>query len=156
MIYGTKMVYPYQENDGDKVVDKKLELVFNPITLIKYQGYTGREFMVDFMQLGNNTHKNLSKGLQEKIDKGEEINYEDLTSEDLTSLDMSEHFQFFLNLTASMIAANAYPKVLDFGEIISSLPLFIFYDNDFTTELIEFISYGLKKNKLKVGQVKYH
>lgn len=155
MIYGTKMVYVYQELDGDKDVDKKLELSFNPITLIKYQGYLGREFMTDFMQLGNSNYKGLSKELKEKIDKGEEIKYEDLSNEDIEALskgDIMSNMEFYINLTACMIATNEYPKKLDFGEIICSLPLFLFSDTNFIAELIDFISFGLKKNNLMAGQ----
>ena len=155
MIYGTKMVYVYQELDGDKAVDKKLELSFNPITLIKYHGYTGREFMTDFMQLGNSNYKKLGKELKERIEKGEELKYEDLSNEDidaLSNVDIMSNMEFYINLTASMIATNEYPKRLDFGEIICSLPLFLFSDVNFITELVEFISFGLKKNNLMAGQ----
>ena len=49
-----------------------------------------------------------------------------------------------------MIATTAYPKVLDFGEIINSLPIFLFYDDTFLNELTQLIAFGLKKNNQMV------
>lgn len=152
MIYGTKMIYPYQEIDeSGQTIDKKLELVFNPMTLIKYMNYTGKDFMADLFAMSGQIPKGLSKELQNKINKGEEINYEDISDSDLSKLSgvsVTKNLEFLINVTASMIATNAYPAVLDFGEIISSLPLFLFYDKDFTDELLKLIAFGLKKNKV--------
>ena len=154
MIYGNSIIWKYTEIEGDKEVEKQLKLVFSPITLIKYQGYLGREFMTDFFRLGKNTSKDLSPKLQEKLAKGEEITIEDLTEEDVKSLSpkgFSEHIEFFLNLIVCMIATEKYPKVTDFAETINSLPLSIYNDDELFGELMELISFGLKKNSTQLG-----
>lgn len=160
MVYGNKLVYAYDDEelgkDGEiKKVIKKLELTFSPITLIKYQNYTGREFMVDFMSINLNMTNKIRPELKQKIEKGEELTYGDITEEDiraLSSSDMNKNTEFFINITASLIATTAYPKILDFAEIINSLPVFLFNDENFLNELIQLMSFNLKKNNQLVAQ----
>lgn len=159
-IYGNTITYDYEEELEDGTVEKKkLTLVFNPLTLIKYYNYVGREFMTDFYDIAFKSQKNaanMSKELRAKIDAGEELNYEDISEEDLkalSSVDYSANMEFFINLIAAMIATREHPKQLDFAEIISSIPLFILYDSDFLTELLNFIAFGLKKNKGILGKL---
>jgi hypothetical protein len=156
MLYGNKLVYAYEdidEREEGKVVTKKLDLTFSPITFIKYQNYTGKDFMADFMALNFSIAGKISPELKQKIEKGEEIHYQDITEDDIkgfTSQDSSKNIEFFINAVASMVATTAYPKVLDFGEIMNSLPIFLFYDDVFLSELTELISFGLKKNSQMV------
>lgn len=156
MVYGNKLVYVYDEEvDENTVETKKLELTYNPMTLIRYQGYTGRDMMSDFLGLNFKSAKKLSKPLQEKIGKGKEITYDDITESDIEKFsanDLVAHTEFFINLAASMVATTVYPKVPEFGEILNSLPLFLFYDEKFLNELCELISFGLKKNKTQLNK----
>lgn len=164
MVYGNKLVYAYEEEVSEgKVETKKLELTFNPMTLIHYQNYTGNDFMVDFMAVNFDMSKKIRPELKEKIEKGEELNYGDITEKDveaLTSADMTKNLQFFINVTASMIATSAYPKKLAFEDIIDTLPLFLFYEDNFLSELVQLISFGLKKNKgimaQQIARIKLH
>ncbi len=155
MVYGNKLVYVYEEDTVDeegkgKVVNKKLDLTFNPMTFIKYQNYTGRDFMADFMEISFNMSNKISPELLKKIENDEEILYGDISNSDIEALtgeQMTKNIEFFINAVASMIATSVYPKNLDFGEIINTLPIFLFYDDNFLKELVEFITFGLKKNK---------
>ena len=156
MVYGNKLIYAYDDEVSEgKIEIKKLELTFSPITLIKYQNYTGNEFMVDFMNINFNMANKIRPELKHKIEKGEELTYNDITEEDITMLsqaDTNKHIEFFINVTASMIATTAYPKILEFGEIINSLPVFLFNDDEFLNELVQLIAFGLKKNKGVITQ----
>lgn len=160
MVYGNKLVYAYDEemSDGTKET-KKLELTYNPITLIRYQGYTGRDMMADFMSINFNSAKKLSKELQDKIGKGKDISYDDITEADMqnfTANDLMAHTEFFINLAGSMLATTLYPKVPAFSDIINSLPLFLFYDENFLKELCDLIAFGLKKNKVQLSKEMAH
>ena len=148
MIYGNTIIYKYTELDGNKEVEKQLKRVFSPITLIKYQGYLGREFMTDLFNLQVGTAKGLSQRLKDKIEKGEDIVLDDLTDEDIKSLtpNISSQIEFYLNLVVCMIATEKYPKVIDFAETLNSLPLSIYSDEEFFAELMELISFAIKKN----------
>ena len=156
MLYGNKLVYAYEdidEGEEGKVVTKKLDLTFSPMTFVNYQNYTGKDFMADFMAINLNMANKVRPELAEKIKKGEELTYEDITEEDVsafTSKDSAKNIEFFVNAVASMIATTAYPKKLDFAEIINSLPIFLCYDDAFLSELTELISFGLKKNSQMV------
>lgn len=159
-IYGNTITYDYEEELEDGTTEKKkLTLVFNPLTLIKYYNYVGREFMTDFYDIAFKSQKNsanLSKELREKMEAGEEVNYEDISESDLKALssaDYSANLEFFINLIAAMIATREHPKQPDFAEIIGSIPLFVLYDTEFLTELLSFISFGLKKNKGILGKL---
>lgn len=157
MVYGNKLVYAYdEETSNGEIETKKLELTYNPMTLIRYQGYTGRDMMADFMGLNFKSAKKLSKPLQEKIGKGKEISYDDITENDMKNFsadDLVEHTEFFINLAASMLATTVYPKIPEFGELLNSLPIFLFYDEEFLKELCGLISFGLKKNKTQLNKV---
>lgn len=153
-IYGNTITYDYDDTLEDGTVEqKKLVLVFNTLTLIKYYNYVGREFMVDFYNVGYKSQQSasgLSKDLREKLNSGREVSYEDMSEADLNALanaDYSAHLEFFINLIAAMIATREHPKQPDFSQIISEIPLFILYDSEFVGELLNFVSFGLKKNK---------
>lgn len=154
-VYGNTITYAYEEEleDGTKE-QKRLQLVFNPLTLIKYYNYVGREFMTDFFEVAVKSQKeyeHLSKDAKDKIESGEELTMEELSLDDvkaLSAVDYTSHMEFFLNTIAAMIATREYPKQLDFAEIISSIPLMILYDSNFLKELMSVITFGLKKKKI--------
>lgn len=159
-IYGNTITYDYEEELEDgKVEKKKLELVFNSLTLIKYYNYVGREFMVDFYNVGYKSQQSadkLSKEVRDKLNSGEEVTYKDMSEADLNALahaDYSANLEFFINLIAAMIATREHPKQPDFSQIISEIPLFILYDSEFIGELLNFISFGLKKNKAGLQRI---
>jgi chorismate mutase len=84
MLYGNKLVYAYEdidEREEGKVVTKKLDLTFSPMTFVNYQNYTGKDFMADFMAINLNMANKIRPELEEKIKKGEELTYEDITEE---------------------------------------------------------------------------
>lgn len=154
-VYGNTITYKYEEELEDGTTEQKeLLLVFNPLTLVKYYNYVGREFMTDFFEVAlssKNNFEHLSKEVKEKIEKGEEITADALSVADiktLNSIDYSAHMEFFLNTIATMIATREHPKKLDFAEIISSIPLMILYDSDFLNEMLSLITFGLKKKKI--------
>lgn len=167
MLYGTKMIYRYKEEvpkvdsngetiieNGDfvtEVKEKKLELCFSANTFIIYKNYTTRELMKDFFNAGTTAQKEwlINKEVLDKVKEKEEIKLDDLSEEDiekLSKIGFNDSIEFFINITAAMIATNEYPIKRDFAEIINELPLFLFNDDKFTTELMQLVSFGLKKN----------
>lgn len=154
-VYGNTITYKYEEELEDGTTERKeLLLVFNPLTLVKYYNYIGREFMTDFFEVAlssKNNFEHLSKEVKDKIEKGEEITADALSTADiktLNSIDYSAHMEFFLNTIAAMIATREHPRKLDFADIISSIPLMILYDSGFLNELLSVITFGLKKKKI--------
>lgn len=154
-VYGNTITYKYEEELEDGTTERKeLLLVFNPLTLVKYYNYVGREFMTDFFEVAlssKNNFEHLSKEVKDKIEKGEEITADALSTADiktLNSIDYSAHMEFFLNTIAAMIATREHPRKLDFADIISSIPLMILYDSKFLNELLSVITFGLKKKKI--------
>ena len=154
-VYGNTITYKYEEELEDGTTERKeLLLVFNPLTLVKYYNYVGREFMTDFFEVAlssKNNFEHLSKEVKDKIEKGEEITADALSTADikaLNSIDYSAHMEFFLNTIAAMIATREHPRKLDFADIISSIPLMILYDSEFLNELLSVITFGLKKKKI--------
>jgi len=95
MIYGNVMTYKYEDDkvdeSGNSLLDeqgnpltetKEITLVFNLVTLIKYKNYTGRDFLTDFLSMGEKTVKSaqkmgFDKGTVEKLSRGEETTFED-------------------------------------------------------------------------------
>ncbi len=164
MIYGTKLIYKYSEEvpkvniNGETMVDKdgnflteekekKLELTFSAITFLIYKNFTAREFMKDFMVLGLEAQKEFDKN-KEVFEKAQN-NIENLTEEDievLSKIGFNESIEFFINATAAMIATTEYPRKRDFVEIINELPMYIFQDEQFMKELVQLISFSVKKN----------
>lgn len=170
MIYGTKLVYKYKEeipiinelgetktdDNGDflsKEIEKKLDLTFSAITFIIYKNYTGRELMQDFISAATSTDKEYAKK-KSTIDKVNNIKEKgldvELTKEDiesLASMNYNDLIEFYINVTAAMIATTEYPIKRDFAEIINELPLFLFTEETFVNELTQLLSFSLKKNK---------
>lgn len=161
MIYGTKMIYKYSEEipkvnaNGETLVDgngdfiteikeQKLELSFNLMTYLIYKNVIGTDLMKDFITFG--------KTFQKKVDKNEDIlglDADNLTEEDIEKMSAvydNDTIKFLLQVTAAMIATSEYPKQRPFEDIISNLPLSLILDGEFIKEVIQLISFNLKKN----------
>lgn len=161
MIYGTKLIYKYTEEvpkvneKGETLVDdngdfltetkeKKIELTFNLMTYLIYKNVIGTDLMKDFITFG--------KGFQKKVDKNEDIlglDTDNLTEEDaekMLAVWDNDTIQFLLQITAAMIATTEYPKQRPFEDIIKELPLNLLFDGEFIKEVIQLISFNIKKN----------
>lgn len=172
MIYGNVMKYKYEDarldESGNFLLDeqeiplteaKEIVLVFNAITLIKYKNYTGRDFLSDFISMGEKAVKsaqkvNLGKELTQKLERGEDPTLEDLKEIDSESIDADMlDTEFFVNIIGAMIAASNPHATKDFFDIIDEVPIMLLYDPDFMRELMQFITFGLKKNKMTFSKI---
>lgn len=166
MIYGNVMTYKYEDDkvdeSGNSLLDeqgnpltetKEITLVFNLVTLIKYKNYTGRDFLTDFLSMGEKTVKSaqkmgFDKETVEKLNRGEETTFEDFKNTDFESINADIiDIDFFVNTMGAMIAANDPHSTRDFYDIIGEVPIMLLFDPDFIKELMSLISFGLKKNK---------
>lgn len=161
MIYGTKLIYKYTEEipkvnaDGETLVDdngdfitekteKKIELSFNLMTYLIYKNVVGSDLMKDFMGFG--------KKFQNKVEENSEIltaDADNLTNEEIDKIAEvwdNNVMQFLIQVTAAMIATSEYPKHRAFEEIVKELPLQLFFDGEFVKEIVQLISFNIKKN----------
>ena len=139
-----------EENVFDRLA-KELNTLPNEIQEI-YEEATKQEIRNAGMTLSKNLVRGAGKNTLMSQTLINNLN-RNITEEDIkvfTSKDSAKNIEFFVNAVASMIATTVYPKKLDFVEIINSLPVFLFYDDGFLSELTELISFGLKKNSQMV------
>lgn len=159
MIYGTKMIYKYSEeipkvnangetladDNGDFItenIEKKIELSFNLMTYLIYKNVIGTDLMKDFITFG--------KKFQNKIEKDEKVvtannNLTDEEIEKISEVWDDDIMQFLIQVVVAMIATSEYPKKRPFEEIIKELPLNLFLDGDFIKEVVQLISFNIKK-----------
>ena len=135
------------DDNGDfitEIKEQKLELSFNLMTYLIYKNVIGTDLMKDFITFG--------KGFQKKVDKNEDIlglDTDNLTEEDaekMLAVWDNDTIQFLLQITAAMIATTEYPKQRPFEDIIKELPLNLLFDGEFIKEVIQLISFNIKKN----------
>lgn len=168
MIYGTKIVYRYNDEvpvvnelgetqfgeNGDFLTETKeikLELCFTAQTYIIYKNYTAKDLMADMYKATQSSRKEYEKS-KDVISKVQNKD-EDLTEEDieiLSNLGFDDIKMFFRNVTVAMIATNKYPQKYSYQEINEMIPDGLFEDEGFINELWALLQFGIKK---KVSQM---
>ena len=168
MIYGTKIVYRYNEeipkvnhlgetlrdDNGDFLTENKeykIELCFTAQTYIIYKNFTTRELLVDCIKAGKSADKEYSS----KKETIERLKYktEELTEDEIkeiSTLSFYEIKEFMQDCVVAMIATNEYPKKRSYEEIKEELPDGIFEEQGFLDEVWALLQFGIKK---KVNQM---
>lgn len=138
MAYGSIKKYTYEDmNENGEVVKKTITLEFNPLTLIKYHNYVGRDLLADLADIAKSAGKANVTG---------ESGVTEMTDADFDALvGLSASLEFFSNLIAAMICTARRHERLDFEEVIASIPMDMFSDGQFMSEVMELITFGLKK-----------
>lgn len=155
MAYGTVISYDYQEETDSGVVEnKKIELVFNALTPIKYLNYVGRDMYADLAEIVKTTQyqsNEKAKNVLKKAQEIENLTLNDFTEEDfkaIENLNYTQYTEFFINLFAAMVATREYKKNLDYLDIIVDLPIeLMISDGEFLKRVSELLAFGLKKKK---------
>lgn len=130
------MTYKYEDDkvdeSGNSLLDergnpltetKEITLVFNLVTLIKYKNYTGRDFLTDFLSMGEKTVKSaqkmgFDKETVEKLNRGEETTFEDFKNTDFESINADIiDIDFFVNTMGAMIQRVVKRKRQNFQKI---------------------------------------
>lgn len=169
MAYGTVISYEYEEETADKlpngkiekhIEQKKIELVFNDLTPIKYMNYVGRDMYDDMIKITKKTQQVANAQSQAVLQKAQsvavdkELTISDFTEEDfkaLENLNYTEYIEFYTNIFAAMVATREYHKDLDFLDIIVGLPTSLMIsDQEFMKRVSNLLSFGLKKKTATV------
>lgn len=163
MAYGTVISYEYEEETAEiknpfdgtvekKTKKKKIELVFNALTPIKYYNYVGRDLYADLAGIVKTTQSKSDKKTESVLQKAqgiENLTVDDFTEEDLKAienLNCTQYLEFFINLFAAMVATREYSKNLDYLDIIVDLPIdCMITDGEFMKRVLSLLSFGLKK-----------
>lgn len=161
--YGMVKTYRHDEfDDNGKIVKTEyVKLVYNVMTYVIYQNYTGRDLQADFHKLiANNIDivNSVSKETREKLDKGliNNSNIAELPEQDLQALmkiSNPDTNLFLIDFIASLIATAKYPTRVAYEDIIFEIPLEMLQDESFTNELLDLMKFGLPDKK-KVHQAK--
>ena len=130
--------YSYEDvDDNGNVVKKTIKMEFNPLTLIKYHGYVGRDLLADMAELARKAGK-------ANISADTEIG--DLSDSDFDAFaSISASIEFYANFAAAMICTARRNERLDFEEVLASLPMEMLTDPAFLNDVTELITFGLKK-----------
>lgn len=159
------MVKTYRHDEFDEtgkiVKTEYIKLVYNVMTYIIYQNYTGRDLQADFHKLvvsNMDIVNSVSKETMEKLDKGllNASNIDELPEEDVKALMKMSNPDtnlFLVDFIASLIATAKYPTKIAYEDIIFQIPLEMLQDESFTNELLDLMKFGLP-NKKKVHQAK--
>ena len=161
MAYGTVISYEYEEETAEKLPNgeikkktekKKIELVFNALTPIKYYNYVGRDLYADLAGIVKTTQSKSDKKTESVLQKAqgiENLTVDDFTEEDLKAienLNCTQYLEFFINLFAAMVATREYSKNLDYLDIIVDLPIdCMSADGEFLKRVTNLLAFGLKK-----------
>lgn len=162
MAYGTVISYEYDEEKNEiKLIDgtvekkierKKIELVFNALTPIKYYNYVGRDLYADLAEIVKTTKSKSNKTTESVLQKAlsiENLSVEDFSEADfkvIESLNYTQYLEFFINLFAAMVATREYNKNLDYLDIIVDLPIdCMISDGEFMKRVTDLLAFGLKK-----------
>lgn len=138
MSYGMVKTYSYEDVDENgKVVTKTIKMEFNPLTLIKYHGYVGRDLLADMAEI---VRKTGAANISAETEIGE------LTDSDFDAIaKFSGGFEFLANFAAAMVCTARRNERLDFEDVLASLPMGLITDPQFFTDVTELITFGLKK-----------
>lgn len=159
------MVKTYRHDEFDEtgkiVKTEYIKLVYNVMTYIIYQNYTGRDLQADFHKLvvsNMDIVNSVSKETMEKLDKGllNASNIDELPEEDVQALmkiNNPDTNLFLIDFIASLIATAKYPTRVAYEDIIFEIPLEMLQDESFTNELLDLMKFGLPDKK-KVHQAK--
>ena len=149
------------DDNGKIVKTEYVKLVYNVMTYVIYQNYTGRDLQADFHKLiANNIDivNSVSKETREMLDKGlvNNSNIAELPEQDLQALmkiSNPDTNLFLIDFIASLIATAKYPTRVAYEDIIFEIPLEMLQDESFTNELLDLMKFGLPDKK-KVHQAK--
>lgn len=159
------MVKTYRHDEFDEtgkiVKTEYVKLVYNVMTYVIYQNYTGRDLQADFHKLvvsNMDIVNSVSKETMEKLDKGllNASNIDELPEEDVQALmkiNNPDTNLFLIDFIASLIATAKYPTRVAYEDIIFEIPLEMLQDESFTNELLDLMKFGLPDKK-KVHQAK--
>ena len=138
MNYGLVKTYTYEDvNENGEIVKKTITLEFNPLTLIKYHGYVGRDLLADATEVVRRAGKTNISG---------ETEIGEMTDGDVDALNgASASIEFFANLVAAMICTARRNERLNFEDVIASIPFEMLTDSEFMNEITEFFTFGIKK-----------
>lgn len=161
MAYGTVISYEYEEESSEKLPNgeiktniekKKIELVFNALTPIKYYNYVGRDLYAELAEIVKITQSKSDKKTESVLQKAqgiENLTVDDFTEDDfkaIENLNYTQYLEFFINLFAAMVATREYSKNLDYLDIIVDLPIdCMISDGEFMKRVTDLLSFGLKK-----------
>ena len=149
------------DDNGKIVKTEYVKLVYNVMTYVIYQNYTGRDLQADFHKLiASNIDivNSVSKETREMLDKGlvNNSNIAELPEQDLQALmkiSNPDTNLFLIDFIASLIATAKYPTRVAYEDIIFEIPLEMLQDESFTYELLDLMNFGLIDKK-KVHQAK--
>lgn len=152
MAYGMVVSFDYEEmTENGRVEQKKIELVFNSLTLIKYYNYVGRDLYADMAEVVKTIQSKTGdkkSGVMKKAQTGD-LTIDDFSDEDLEliqSLNYTQYMEFFVNFFAAMIATKEYNKNLDFLDIMADLPIdLMLTDQEFMSRVSNMLVFGVKK-----------
>lgn len=140
MDYGMIKKYTYKTFDeNDKEIERTLTFKYSPLTYTIYKNNVGSDLLADMGAL--------TKSTDTKITADTKI--EDLTDKDIEALsdmtDMTSTIIFYSKLLAAMILTARRNENLDFEEVMDDIPISIFHDSKFMSEIMELVTFGLKK-----------
>ena len=160
--YGMVKTYRYEQYDdnGKLIKIDDIKMVFNVMTYIIYQNYTGRDLQADFQKMLADNMAIYDKVSAETKDK---LNGGVLTSEDLANMPTEDLVtlmelsnpktnMFLVDFIASLIATAKYPKKVDYEEIIFEIPMQMLSDASFANELFELMTFGVPEHSKKKVQ----
>ncbi len=162
--YGMVKTYRYEQyDDNGKIVKiNNIKMVFNVMTYIIYQNYTGRDLQADFQKMIAE-HVAIYDSISEETKQ--KLNDKVLTAEDFatmpesdvqTLMKMSNPMTnlFLVDFIASLIATAKYPTKVNYEDIIYEIPMEMLTDESFANELFDFMRFGVPESKKKLHQAK--
>lgn len=135
-----------------KFGEDELKLCGNALTFILYKSYFGRDLLNDIISFAkNNTNKETLEKLKEykveSVDDIEKLNEEQTIAVLTTMESYSFDSEFVLNFIAALMATAEYPKKMDVGELIMSIPPYVITDQQTISELLDFFSLFIAQKK---------
>lgn len=138
MDYGMIKKYTYKEVDENgQEVEKTLTFKCSFLTLKIYKNYVGTDLLADMANIAKTAGKtNITA----------DSTVADIADSDLDVMaNMSPTITFYAQLLAAMICTARRNENLDFEEVLDSLPMNILMDGDFMSEILQLVTFGLKK-----------
>ena len=140
MDYGMIKKYTYKTFDeNDNEIERTLTFKYSPLTYVIYKNNVGSDLFADMDALNKPTNVKITA----------DTRIEDLTDKDIEELsnttDTSAMIIYYSKLLAAMVLTARRNENLDFEEVMDDIPISIFHDSKFMGEIMELVTFGLKK-----------
>ena len=153
--YGMRKTYYVKDEKGE--IKDSIPLVFNTYTLILYKNYTGKDLMQDLTAIslsGAKQQSKLSDYMKDKLQKEEfdSIDWNKLSDSDIdamSKLNTAVNVEFIINFVVALMATAQFPKIVDYVELINSIPMEMLNDKEFNQTLFDLMLFGLNTVKKK-------